>query len=110
MLLIKKTIQNFFYAVCFVVSFHISKIFDEFFKLFKTFLILLEDLKTEHDIHFCKLRKNLPKHKQLLEQADYFDEDKMQYLRKKVLDMGNDNIRNNDDDLEKFTIEFEFNS
>ena len=79
-------------------------------RLFKTFLILLEDLKTEHDIHFCKLRKNLPKHKQLLEQADYFDEDKMQYLRKKVLDMGNDNIRNNDDDLEKFTIEFEFNS
>ena len=79
-------------------------------RLFKTFLILLEDLKTEHDIHFCKLRKNLPKHKQLLEQADYFDEDKMQYLRKKVLDMGNDNIRNNDDALEKFTIEFEFNS
>ena len=29
---------------------------------------------------------------------------------KKVLDMGNDNIRSNDDDLEKFTIEFEFNS
>ena len=78
------------------------------YKIFS--IILLEDLKTEHDIHFCKLRKNLPKHKQLLEQADYFDEDKMQYLRKKVLDMGNDNIRNNDDDLEKFTIEFEFNS
>ena len=79
-------------------------------RLFKTFLILLEDLKTEHDIQFCKLRKNLPKHKELLEQADYFDEDKMQYLRKKVLDMGNDNIRNNDDDLEKFTIQFEFNN
>lgn len=78
-------------------------------RLFKTFLVLLEDLKTEHDINFCKLRKNLSQHKDLIEQADYFDEDKMQYLRKKVLDMGNDNIRNNDDDLEKFTIEFEFN-
>jgi len=74
-------------------------------RLFKTFLVLLEDLKTEHDISFCKLRKN----KALIEQADYFSEDKMQYLRKKVLDMGNDNIRSNDDDLEKFTIEFEFN-
>jgi len=78
-------------------------------KLFKTFLILLEDLKTEHEISFCKLHKSLPEHKALLEQADYFGEDKMQYLRKKVLDMGNDNIRSNDDDLEKFTIEFEFN-
>ena len=48
-------------------------------------------------------------YKALIEQADYFSEDKMQYLRKKVLDMGNDNIRSNDDDLEKFTIEFEFN-
>ena len=78
-------------------------------RLFKTFLILLEDLKTEHEISFCKLRKNLPENKALIEQADYFSEDKMQYLRKKVLDMGNDNIRSNDDDLEKFTIEFEFN-
>jgi hypothetical protein len=77
-------------------------------RLFKSFLILLEDLKTEHDIHFCKLRKNLPEHKALIEQADYFDESKMQYLRKKILDTGNENIRNNDDDLEKFTIEFQF--
>tara|TARA_R100001082_G_scaffold103612_1_gene74417 strand:- start:454 stop:741 length:288 start_codon:yes stop_codon:yes gene_type:complete len=77
-------------------------------KLFKSFLILLEDLKTDHDIHFCKLRKNLPEHKALIEQADYFDEKKMQYLRKKILDTGNENIRNNDDDLEKFTIEFQF--
>jgi hypothetical protein len=61
-------------------------------------------------VNFCKLRKNLPEHKALIEQADYFDENKMQYLRKKVLDIGNDNIRNNDDDLEKFTIEFEFNN
>ena len=67
-------------------------------------------LLLEHDIHFCKLRKNLPEHKALIEQADYFDESKMQYFRKKVLDMGNDNIRSNDDDLEKFTIEFEFNN
>ena len=77
-------------------------------RLFKSFLILLEDLKTEHEIHFCKLRKNLPQHKELIEQADYFDDRKMKYLRKKILDTGNENIRTNDDDLEKFTIHFEF--
>jgi len=79
-------------------------------RLFKSFLVLLEDLKTEHEIHFGKLRKNLSQHKELIEQADYFDDKKMQYLRKKILDMGNENIRNNDDDLGKFTIEFEFNN
>ena len=68
------------------------------------------ETEAEHEISFCKLLRNLPEHKALIEQADYFGEDKMQYLRKKVLDMGNDNIRNNDDDLEKFTIEFEFNN
>ena len=36
-------------------------------RLFKSFLILLEDLKTEHEILFCKLRKNLPQHKELIE-------------------------------------------
>ena len=77
-------------------------------RLFKTFLVLLEDLKVEHDIHFCKLRKNLPKHKDLIEQADYLGEEKMQYLRKKILDMGNENTRANQNDLEKFTIHFEF--
>ena len=46
-------------------------------RLFKTFLILLEDLQTEHIIHFCKLRSNLPNHKGLIEQADYFDEKKI---------------------------------
>ena len=78
-------------------------------RLFKTFLVLLEDLKTEHDIHFCKLRKNLPEHKDLIEQADYFDEDKLQHLRKRTLDIGNETIRNLECELENFTISFTFN-
>ena len=77
-------------------------------RLFKAFLVLLEDLKTEHDINFSKLRRNLQEHKNLIDQANYLDDQKMQYLRKKVLDIGNENIRTNEDDLEKFTIHFEF--
>ena len=46
--------------------------------------------------------------KKLLKDLKKLSLRKMQYLRKKVLDMGNENIRSNDDDLEKFTIEFEF--
>ena len=77
-------------------------------RLFKSFLVLLEDLRVEHDINFSKLKKSLPEHEQLVEQADYLDDEKMRYLRKKVLDIGNENIRSNEDDLEKFTIHFEF--
>ena len=77
--------------------------------LFKHFLILLEDLQLEHCINFAKLKRNLPaEHKALVDQADYFDRDKMQYLRKKVLDIGNEAVRSNSTDLERFEIYFEF--
>lgn len=76
--------------------------------LFKSFLILIEDLHKEHEINFNKLKKSLPEDQQLIVQADYFDEDKLKYLRKKVLDMGNEVIRSNDNDLENFTISFKF--
>ena len=77
--------------------------------LFKSFLVLIEDLYQDHLINFNKLRKALPKeHEDLINQADYFDQHKMQYLRKKILDMGNESIRETSNDLENFTISFEF--
>ena len=58
--------------------------------LFKSFLILIEDLNKDHVINFGKLRKALPEeYGPLIDQADYFDQHKLQYLRKKILDMGN---------------------
>jgi len=77
--------------------------------LFKCFLYLLEDLNEEHTIHFAKLKRTLPdKYHSLIDQANYFDESKMKYLRKKVLDLGNDSLRNQNEDLEKFTVHFKF--
>lgn len=76
--------------------------------LFKSFLILIEDLHKEHEINFNKLKESLPENEDLIVQADYFDDDKLRYLRKKVLDMGNEVIRNNSSDLENFTISFKF--
>ena len=78
--------------------------------LFKGFLVMLEDLQKEHQIQFNKLRKNLPKDTlPILEQADYFDEEKLQHLRKRTLAIGNETIRNIEGELENFTITFEFN-
>ena len=76
--------------------------------LFKNFLVLMEDLYTENQISFHKLKKHLPEHSDIIDQANYFDEDKMQYLRKKILDMGNESIRGSENDLEKFIVEFNF--
>ncbi len=62
--------------------------------LYKAFLIILEDLEEDHIENFEKLYESLHNYKDLVRQADYFTEEKMSYLRKKVLDAGNNCIRN----------------
>jgi hypothetical protein len=77
--------------------------------LFKSFLILIEDLNNDHLRNFEKLRKAIPEdYHNVLDQADYFDQKKLQYLRKKILDLGNDSIRTAEDSFENFTISFKF--
>lgn len=77
--------------------------------LFKSFLVLIEDLHTDHSINFKKLKNSAPEEMQdLIDQANYFDQEKLQYIRKKILDMGNESIRGTETDLENFTISFKF--
>lgn len=77
--------------------------------LFKSFLILIEDLNEDHSANFSKLKSALPeKYRPMIDQADYFDEKKLKYLRKKVLDMGNENLRNVENNYSKYIISFDF--
>ena len=77
--------------------------------LFKGFLVMLEDLQKEHEINFGKLKRNLPKeYSPLIDQANYFDQEKVQHLRKRTLDIGNEAIRNIEGGFENFTIDFVF--
>lgn len=77
--------------------------------LFKSFLTLIEDLQKDHTINFNKLKKNLPSEfAGVINQADYFDDEKLKYLRKKILDMGNEVIRDTGTETENFTISFKF--
>ena len=62
--------------------------------LFKSFLLMLEDLKKTHEINF--------------NMADYFDEDYYQNYRKKILDIGNSVLRDYNSELENLTVEFKF--
>mgnify|MGYP003130936277 CR=1 FL=1 len=77
--------------------------------LFKSFLLMLEDLKKTHEINFNKLYEELPDEQQgIINMADYFDEDYYQNYRKKILDIGNSVLRDYNSELENLTVEFKF--
>jgi hypothetical protein len=76
--------------------------------LFKSFLVLVEDLHAENQICFDKLKKHLPEYSDIIDQANYLDDEKMQYLRKKILDIGNESMREANSNIEKFTVNFKF--
>ena len=58
-------------------------------------LMLIEDLKKNHNINFNKLRSSLPEDVQdIIEMSDYFDENHYAHIRKRVLDIINKSKRN----------------
>lgn len=76
--------------------------------LFKGFLKILEDVRREHEINFDKLRGSLPDDVDLIDMADYFDDERFQAYRKKVLDLGNEMLREYQSELENFKVTFVF--
>ena len=78
----------------------------DFVNLYKSFLVILEDLEKENEISFNKLKRQFPEAANALECANFFDEAKMEYLRKKILDLGNGSIRHVTTELEKYNVDF----
>jgi len=77
--------------------------------LFKNFLGLLEEMKREHENNFDKLYSSLPEeYHNLIEMSDYFDETKFEIYRKRVLDIGNEILRNHMDDFDYYEVHFKF--
>ena len=75
--------------------------------LFKKMLLILEDIKYEHDRHFALLYQAASEQfKPVVKQAHYLDENKMALLRKRILDMGNESIRKTSSELDIVQIEF----
>lgn len=66
--------------------------------LYKRYLNLIEDLQEEHLNMLNKLNSKIDQ--QTLKNVDYFDENKYNYIRKKVLDLGNETIREIDKTIE----------
>lgn len=75
--------------------------------LFREQLMLLEDLGKEHDLALDKLNDNLPEeYRKYVDLADYLTPERGQQLRKRVLDRGNDVLRNFEELLKQFEVNF----
>lgn len=78
-------------------------------QLFKHYLMLIEDLKYEHDKYLRKIKSEIPsQYHNVVDNADTFDEEKMSRIRKRVLDLGNEAIRSFEAEINDFSISFVF--
>ena len=63
---------------------------------------MLEGVQKEHSSMLKKVEQKTSK--EFSENIDYFDDEKYNYLRKKTLDLGNDILRELENNLEMFEI------
>ena len=81
----------------------------EISSLFKLMLMMVEDMKKDHDFHYDKLYNEIPsEYHSILRAADHFTDDKVSWIRKRILDFGNESIRNLDSKLDNYTVTFIF--
>jgi|TARA_A100000172_G_scaffold65987_1_gene45528 hypothetical protein len=81
----------------------------EISRLFKMMLSMIEDMKKDHDFHYQKLYDNIPEeHHAVINTANHFTSEKVNWIRKRILDTGNESIRNFDSSLNNYTISFYF--
>jgi hypothetical protein len=72
--------------------------------LYKSFLVLTEDLYHENQAGFTRLKRIFDEDGEIIDQANCIDDAKMEYLRKKILDAGNDCVRQTLGDLDNYSI------
>ena len=82
---------------------------DEISRLFKMMLIMVEDMKKDHDFHYDKLYENIPeKYHSVINAANHFTPPKVNWIRKRILDIGNESIRNFGSNLNNYKVSFVF--
>ena len=82
---------------------------DEISKLFKMMLMMVEDMKQDHDFHYEKLYENIPnEYHVVINTANHFTPQKVNWIRKRILDIGNESIRNLGSTLDNYTVSFVF--
>jgi hypothetical protein len=72
--------------------------------LYKKYFLIIQDLKQEHEALLEKVAQETSP--DFPQKIDYFTEDKYNYIRKKILDAGNDSIRELEKTLEVIDVRF----
>lgn len=82
---------------------------EEISSFFKMMLLLVEDMRQDHNFHYNKLYQNIPqKYHAVIDTANHFTEEKNSWIRKRILDYGNESIRNFRYEIDNYTVEFVF--
>lgn len=77
--------------------------------LFKNYLKILEDMKADHDFHYNKLYDLIPEqYHAIITAANHFTPEKLTWIRKRILDGGNESLRNFTEEMENLTVSFTF--
>lgn len=75
--------------------------------LFKRMFTIFEDLYEDHELMMSKIVTLIPEDKLAeFNMTDYFTPERLQYIRKKILDAGNDTLRENENVFEQVEMEF----
>ena len=83
--------------------------YGEISRLFKMMLIMVEDMKKDHDFHYEKLYENIPQeYHKIIDTANHFTPQKVNWIRKRILDVGNESIRNLGSEIDNYTVSFIF--
>ena len=70
----------------------------------------MEDLEHDNQSSFSKLKDSIPGNDIHIDQAQVLDKGRLNYLRKKILDSGNEVIRELCTELENYSVNFSDNS
>ena len=82
---------------------------DEVVRLYKMMLMMVEDMRKDHDFHYQKLYEHIPEeYHDHIDMANHFTSEKVSWIRKRILDYGNSSIRNLQEELENYQISFIF--
>jgi hypothetical protein len=82
---------------------------EEVSSLFKMMLLMVEDMKQDHNFHYNKLYENIPQqYHPIINAANHFTEEKVSWIRKRILDYGNESIRNLQSEMDNYSVSFIF--
>tara|TARA_B100000287_G_scaffold430888_1_gene487020 strand:- start:298 stop:597 length:300 start_codon:yes stop_codon:yes gene_type:complete len=84
-----------------IISFQVHR---NVVNLYKKFFEITEDLLQEHKLYKTRIKESSLDDIQAIDKLDYFTEERFNQTRKKILDAGNDAVREIDKALEFVTV------